>query len=93
MTRRLGRRYEEYPSLVDGVQGIGIEDPGDVRGLAREIAYFLVDLQLQVSGVKIDKRTEIIWIRTFCFTTVQLWTKVGENGEGSVKTRYRTCLL
>jgi len=39
------RQYEVYPSLVDGVRGIGNEDPGGFRGLARGIVYFLVDLQ------------------------------------------------
>jgi hypothetical protein len=75
VTHRFGRRYEEYLSLVDGVRGIGIEGPGDFHGLAREIAYFLVDLQPPVSGVKINKETKITWIRTFCFATVQLWIK------------------
>ena len=42
-----------YPSPVDGVWGIGNEDPRDFRGLAREIAAcFPIDLLLLVSGVK-----------------------------------------
>jgi len=71
VTRHLGQRCEECLSLVGGVRCTGTEGPRDFRELVREIAaYFPIDLQPLVSGMKTGKRDYVV--RTFYLAAVQL---------------------